>query len=109
MPASGPVSTPEAAVQGFYTRAAGDDYDEAWALATPALREQLGGYDSFKGTFGTLQTIELSKVKAKGDTVSFESVATHTDRVDRCKGKAQTVASGENRLLDRISVSCKSS
>jgi hypothetical protein len=106
VPASGPVSTPEAAVQGFYTRAADHKFDEAWALASPRLRSQLQGYNSFKGTFDTLQSIKFSNVKANGDTVSFQSVATHTDHVDRCKGTADTVQSGENRLLDHISVAC---
>jgi hypothetical protein len=110
IPTTGPVSTPEAAVEAFYTRAAEDKYDEAWALASPRLRSQLQGYSSFKGTFGTLESIEFSKVRAKKDgNVSFQSVATHTDHVDRCKGTADTVQSGQNWLLDHIDVSCKSS
>jgi serine/threonine protein kinase len=108
-PAPAPAATPEAALQAFYTRAANDRFDDAWSLASPRLRQQLGGYDSFKGTFSTLESIEISKVKAKGKSgkVSFESVATHTDHVDRCKGSADTVKSSESWLLDHIEVNCK--
>ncbi len=110
VPTTGPVSSPEAAVEAFYTRAAADKYDEAWALAAPGLRSQLGGYNGFKGTFGTLESIELSKVKANKDgKVSFQSVATHTDHVDRCKGTADAVQSGQSWLVGHIGVSCKSS
>ena len=41
--AAAPTS-PTGAVQAFYGRAAAHRYDDAWALAAPGLRQQLGGF-----------------------------------------------------------------
>ena len=43
-------STPAGAVRAFYTRAAAHRYADAWALAAPDLRAQLGGYEAFRAS-----------------------------------------------------------
>jgi hypothetical protein len=105
------ATSPEATVEDFYARAAGDDFDGAWALAGDGLRSQLGGYDSFVATLGSLQSIEfpkLTSISRAGDTatVELQSVATHADRVDRCSGTAQLSADGDGWLIERLDVNC---
>lgn len=94
---------PAAAVETFYTQAANGDFDAAFAAATPNLEAQLGGTAQFE----TLESIEFEKLKAKPTSagtasVAFETVATHTDRVEECKGSASVVLDGDAWLLDSI-------
>jgi hypothetical protein len=99
------ADTPEGTVQTFYTRAAGDDFEGAWELASPAFQSQLGGYDAFVGQQSSLQAIEFEKVKVKGSgeapEVEIETVATHSDRVETCKGSLHLVRGGAAWLIDR--------
>jgi hypothetical protein len=106
-----PAAAPEQTVRQMYERAAADDYQSAWALAGPGFRQQIGGYDAFVETLGTLQSIQfprLATVAKSNDaaTVEFQSVATHPDRVDHCTGTAQLSASGGDWLVERINPSC---
>jgi hypothetical protein len=107
--AAAPISTaaagdePAAAVKTFYKQAANGDYDAAFAAATPNLEAQLGGTAQFE----TLESIEFEKLKAKPvsagtASVTFKTVATHTDRVEECKGSATVVLDGDTWLLDSI-------
>ena len=107
-PASG---SPEQAVRAFYTLAAADKFDQAFKLAGPGLRQQLGGYDGMVATLNTLQKIEFPKLETtvqNGDsaTVTFQSVATHTNRVDRCSGTVDLTTSGGDWQLDQIHPTC---
>jgi eukaryotic-like serine/threonine-protein kinase len=100
---------PADAVKSFYTLAADDDFEGAWELAGPGVREQLGGYESFVGTLESLESIEFPVLRTQeesGDsaTVQFDTVATHTDRIDRCSGTAQLTASDGKWVIDRLSV-----
>jgi eukaryotic-like serine/threonine-protein kinase len=100
---AGSGDEPAAAVETFYTQAANGDYDAAFAAATPNLEAQLGGTAQFE----TLESIEFEKLKAKPGSagtaaVTFETVATHTDRVEECKGTASVVLEGDKWLLDSI-------
>jgi eukaryotic-like serine/threonine-protein kinase len=104
--------TPEGAVQAFYGRAAAHRYDEAWALAGPALRSQLGGFAAFRRQFSTVRSIAFSRAETtrrstRAATVSIATTATHTDRVDRCRGTADTApgASG-GWVVTHVAVSC---
>jgi eukaryotic-like serine/threonine-protein kinase len=111
-PRSGePAGSPEEAVQGLYQRAANGDFEGAWALAGPGVRSQLGGYDAFVATLDSLESIEFTKLKPKRPKdgtarVDIETVATHTDRVDRCKGKADMVEQGSGWVVEHLDVSC---
>ena len=109
--AAGADAAPEQTVQDFYTLAAEDKFDEAWKLAGPGVREQLGGYDSFVATLDTLETIEFPELETtlqSGDsaTVQFQSVATHTDRVDRCSGTVDLTGGDGDWTIDEIHPTC---
>ncbi|MEA2143001.1 MAG: eukaryotic-like serine/threonine-protein kinase [Solirubrobacteraceae bacterium] len=104
-------ASPEEAVKDLYTRAAAGDFESAWQLAGPGFRQQIGGYQSFVDTLQSLESIEFPKLTAtirSGDTatVAFESVATHTDRVDHCTGTANLSVSGDQWLVQQINPSC---
>jgi hypothetical protein len=104
--------TPEGAVQAFYQRAAAHRYEDAWALAAPALRSQLGGFAAFRSQFSSVRSIAFSRAETvqRGDraaTVAIATTATHTDHVDRCAGTvASTAAPDGGWLVDRLAVSC---
>jgi serine/threonine protein kinase len=95
---------PAAAVREFYEAAAADDFDRAWELAGPGFRESFGSQAGLEGTFRTLERIRfrrLEVVDATADraTVRVSTVATHTDRVDRCSGTLLAVkVDGEWRV-----------
>lgn len=108
----GPAATPEAAVRGLYERAAADDFDDAWALAGPGFRRQLGGYRSFRGTFATLQRVRFTRLETveQGDAqaaLAIGTTATHSDRVERCTGSARTVRSAGSWLVDGVQIACR--
>jgi len=106
-------SDPEQTVDDFYTRAADDDFEGAWELAGPGVRQQLGGFDSFKGTLDTLEKIEFPVLQTSvesGDqaTVELQSIATHTDHTDRCSGTAELAGGDGNWKIERLNVDCNS-
>jgi hypothetical protein len=110
---SAAVMAPAAAVRDFYKRAASDDTDGAWALASPALRDQLGPRERFDATFSTLESIRFGRLKvtdqgATTATVAIRTVARHPDRTDRCQGTVETVRPRERWLVDRLGVACDS-
>jgi eukaryotic-like serine/threonine-protein kinase len=101
--AAGVRGDPAAAVEAFYTGAAAGDFESAFAAATPNLEAQLGGTAQFE----SLESIEFERLEAGPQSagsasVSFSTVATHSDRVEECTGSATVVASGGSWLLDSI-------
>jgi serine/threonine-protein kinase len=108
-PDEGPA--PEAAVRAFYERSAADDFEAAWALAGPGFREQLGGFESFRGTLDSLEGIEFTRletVEQNDDraTVAVATRATHPDRTDVCSGTVALSRPSEEWLIDRANVGC---
>jgi hypothetical protein len=99
-PSKDPVKT----VTAFYTRAADDDFEGAWALGTDNLHAQFpGGLHTFEATLSTLERIEFPSIEATdANTVEFTSIAHHTNRTDRCSGTATLV----HGLIDHLSVQC---
>jgi serine/threonine-protein kinase len=112
-PPAGAPRTPREAVVAVYTRAAADDFDGAWAAAGPGFRARFGNSQAtFEGTLGTLESIafpRLEEIRRSGDTatVAVETVARHTDRVDRCAGTFQAVRRDGAWLAGDFSVSCR--
>jgi eukaryotic-like serine/threonine-protein kinase len=104
--------SPTMAVRDFYELAAADRYGAAWRLAGPGLRRQMGGYDSFRGTFDSLRSVDFRKSEVSrrsGDraTVTVATTAVHSDRTERCRGDADLVGrDGRNWLIDRIHIAC---
>jgi serine/threonine protein kinase len=111
-PAVPAPDSPEHAVQAFYGRAAAHDYAQAWALATPALRTQLGGYAAFRRQFASVRSIVFSRAAVVrrspvAATVSLATTARHTDRTDRCSGTADTLPAADGRwVLTHLTVNC---
>ena len=105
--AAAPAPTsPTGAVQAFYGRAAAHRYDDAWALAAPGLRQQLGGFAAFRRQFSTVRSIVFSRASEvrrtdSGATVAVATTATHTDHVDHCAGTADTAARRGRRMGGR--------
>jgi Protein kinase domain len=108
----GAKAEPAATVKSFYELAAADDYDGAWALAGPAFRQQLGGFDAFRRTMSTLESVEFRRNETSAEsgdtaTVSIETVARHTNRVDRCRGTLGLArGAGGGWLIDAANVTC---
>jgi serine/threonine protein kinase len=113
--ASGAGPGPADTVTAFYQRAAADDFDGAWALAAPAFRRQLGGYDSFRAGIQSLGSIRFEQAQpvaegAGSAQVAIRTVATHTDGVDRCRGTVSLIGDGRRGwLIDRAQIACPES
>jgi hypothetical protein len=105
------ADSPEAAVRGFYERAAADDFEGAWALAGPGFRSQLGGFESFRAALGTLESIEFTRLdlverSADSSTVAVRTRATHESRVDSCSGSLETARTSGGWLVESGDVRC---
>jgi hypothetical protein len=104
---------PAASVRAFYERAAEDDFAGAWRLAGPRMRAVYGDSEAeFERQLGSLERIEfpeLATEERSGSTatVRVRTVATHTDRVDRCAGTLQTTRSGGRWLVEPAGLSCE--
>jgi hypothetical protein len=106
--------TSTATVREFYGRAAEGDFAGAWRLAGPEMRALFGNSRAeFERQLGSLEEIEFERVavveRADGSaTLEVRSVATHTDRVDRCSGTLRTVRSGGRWRVEPAGLSCTS-
>lgn len=106
------TADPAETVQSFYQLAAEDQYREAWSLASPALREQLAGFEAWRRSQSTLESIEFPRAETVSEddesaVVEFATVATHTGHVDRCTGTADLVRAGNGWQLSGLSaVTC---
>ena len=102
-----------AAVESFYTLAAAHRYSEAWALADPTFRAQLGGYDSFQAgqahtrsvTFNAAHLLNRSTATA---TVAIQTTSTHTNGTQHCTGTVDLVSNPASAawLLHLIHINC---
>lgn len=113
-PAAPSVAPPEKVARGFYERAAADRYSSAWKLAGPGFRAQLGGFDAFRAQFSTLKSVRFKRAETTDQTedratVAITTTATHTNRVDTCRGDVSLGRTSSKRpwLIDRIGVDCQ--
>jgi serine/threonine protein kinase len=110
-PGSG-APTPTSAVQSFYEAAAAHRYSEAWALADPNLRNQLGGYSAFQKQMSSVRSITFHKAQTAGGsssgsaTVALQTTSVQTSGTQQCAGTARTVRSGQGWLVDVVSINC---
>ncbi len=109
---TGASGSPPAAVASFYELAAAHRYSQAWALADPVFRSQLGGYDSFKaGQAGDRQIIfhtdRVISQSGQSATVAIRTTSVRDNGTQQCQG---TVAleneSSGGWLLHAISINC---
>jgi hypothetical protein len=101
---------PERAVEDFYELAAAGEFDQAAAAGTESLSAQLGDLDAVFDTLESIEFTSLDTTSKSGDSaqIEFATVATHTDRTERCTGTAIAIASGGRWLVDSIDgVSCE--
>jgi hypothetical protein len=111
--ANAPAGNPVAAVESFYGLAASHRYAEAWALADPTFRAQLGGYRSFQaGQAGDRSiTFDATHVlsRSSGDvTVAVQTTSVRTDGTQHCLGTVDLVSGGASGswLLHLIHINC---
>ena len=105
--------SPAAAVEDFYELAAHHQYQPAWALADPAFRNQLGGYNSFEqGQSGDRQIIfhqaQVTNRSAQSATVAVRTTSIRDNGTQQCSGTVALVPSGSHWLLHQISINCTS-
>ena len=111
IPASTAPSTPIAAVESFYGLSAAHNYDGAWALADPAFRAQLGGYDSFQaGQSGdvSIRFNSAQVLRQTGDsaTVSISTTSVRQDGSHLCGGTVDLNLVSRSWLLHQIHINC---
>jgi eukaryotic-like serine/threonine-protein kinase len=113
--AAPPTSTsagPVGAVESFYRLAAAHSYPEAWALADPAFRAQLGGYKSFQSGQANTRSITFNSAKVTNQTPTATTVAVSTTSVQstgtkHCTGTVDLVpGAGGHWLLHQIHINC---
>ncbi len=109
-PASG---GPANAVESFYGLAASHRYAEAWSLADPTLRTQVGGFDSFQaGQSGersiTFDDAHVLSQSSTGATVAVRTTSVRTDGTQHCTGTVDLRSSGGSGswLLHLLHISC---
>jgi hypothetical protein len=101
------------AVESFYTLAAAHRYEQAWALADSAFRNQLGGYSSFSSgqagdrsiTFDSAHVVSQSSDLA---TVAVRTTSVRTDGTQHCSGAVDLSRTGLSAgwLLHQIHINC---
>ena len=110
---TGPATSPAAAVEQFYLRAARHDYPNAWALAAPSYQQQLQGYDSFRATFANVRSIHFQNIKTVSQTgstatVAVSTVSYQTTQTQYCSGTVSTQAAAANSWqISQISIQCQ--
>jgi serine/threonine protein kinase len=74
-------------IRDFYKTAAGPNYESSWNFLSSGYQEELGSRGRMTNQFETLQSVEFTSgpnAQVEGDTatVSFSTVAQHTNRTD---------------------------
>ncbi len=109
---SSSASTPVGAVESFYQLAAARRYPEAWALADPAFRAQLGGYRSFQAGQANDRSITFNSARVvsqtpTSSTVSVSTTSVQSDGTHHCSGPVDLVSGGAGRwLVHQIHINC---
>jgi hypothetical protein len=108
---AGSPSSPAGAVQAFYGAAARHDYAAAWALADPAFRNQLAGYDSFAAGQSAVRQITFDRVATTyqgpaAATVDIQTTAVLNSGTQHCRGPVQVLRTPGGWVLHQISISC---
>jgi hypothetical protein len=112
-PGSAASSTPVAAVESFYRLAAAHRFPDAWALADPALRAQLGGYPSFESGQAGDRSITFDSARAvnqtgSGATVAITTTSVRDDGTHHCTGTVDAVPAAPpgHWQLHQVHINC---
>jgi hypothetical protein len=108
---AGSASTPTSATESFYSLAAAHRYADAWALADPTFRAQLGGYQSFQNGQALDRSItfnEASVTSQSGDsaTVAVRTTSVRENGTEHCSGTVDLRRASSTWLLHLIHINC---
>ena len=112
-PSSASATAPIAAVESFYRLAAARRYSEAWSLADPAFRAQLGGYQSFQAGQANDRSITFDSARVASQTGTAATVTVRTTSVQstgtrHCSGTVDLVpGTAGHWLLHQININCR--
>ncbi len=109
--ATSSASTPISATESFYTLAAAHRYADAWALADPTFRSQLGGYQSFESGQALDRSITFTAASVETQSADTATVAVRTTSVrangtQHCYGTVDLLRSSSTWLLHLIHINC---
>ena len=98
-------------MQSFYELAASHHTAQAWALADPTFRQQLGGYSSFASQQSSDKAIifhsdHVVSQTADGATVAIQTTSERTNGTQQCQGTVQLRNQGSGWLLHLIDINC---
>ncbi len=110
-PPAGSASTPVGAAETFYSLAASHRYAQAWALADPTFRDQLGGYPSFENGQALDRSIIFDSARVVSRTADAAKIAVRTTSVrangtQHCTGTVDLERSSATWLLHLIHINC---
>ena len=112
-PTTATLGSPVSAVESFYQLAAAHRYTDAWALADPTFRSQLGGYDSFQaGQTGdrsiASDSADITGQSSTDATVAVRTTSVRTNATQHCAGSIDLVSGSTSRgwLLHLIHINC---
>jgi serine/threonine protein kinase len=107
------AGSPVSAVESFYELAATHRYSQAWALADPTFRAQLGGYESFQAGQAadrsiTFDTARITRQSASAATVYVQTTSVRTSGTQHCGGTVQVLYGGgaAGWLVHTIGINC---
>ncbi len=107
------AGSPVAAVESFYHLAASHQYSAAWALADPAFRNQLQGFQNFESSQTGDRSITFNNagvVNQSGDvaTVSVNTTSVRDNGTQHCSGTVDLIRSSGSSgwLLHQIHINC---
>jgi serine/threonine-protein kinase len=104
-------STPTSATESFYSLAAAHRYADAWALADPTFRAQLGGYQSFADGQALDRSITFNEAtvamqSADSATVAVRTTSVRANGTQHCSGTVDLRLVSSAWLLHLIHITC---
>ena len=111
-PSSSSAGTPSGAVESFYQLANARRYSEAWALADPTFRAQLGGYQSFQAGQAndrsiTFDSAHVASQTSHAATVAVTTTSVQSTKTSHCAGTVDLVPGAPGQwLLHQIHINC---
>ena len=99
----------EQTIREHYEVAASDEYQDAWNYLSTSYQQEWGAPAAWTDQFSTLESVRFTSgptAQVEGDTatVTFSTVARHTDRVDRPDVTATLVPESDEWKIDNLSV-----
>jgi hypothetical protein len=111
-PSFASAASPIATVESFYRLAAARRYSEAWALADPTFRAQLGGYRDFQAGQAhdrsiTFDSAHVGSQAGNSATLTVSTTSVQSDRTRHCSGTVDLVqGTAGHWLMHQIDINC---